>query len=33
LSPGSDCKAKVSRIHKCMLCFSPGHTNAQCPKK
>eukprot|EP00435_Cladocopium_sp_Y103_P053028 s144_g16.t2 len=33
LSPGSDCKCKVKRVHKCMHCFSPGHTNAQCPKK
>ena len=33
LSPGSECKSKVKRTHKCMLCFSPGHTNEQCHKK
>jgi hypothetical protein len=33
LSPGSECKAKVKRAHKCQICLSPGHNNAQCPKK
>ena len=33
LSAGSECKGKVKRIHKCMLCFSPAHQNAECPKK
>ena len=33
LSPGSECKGKVKRVHKCMHCLSPGYTNAQCPKK
>ena len=33
LSQGSDCKCKVKRVHKCMHCMSPGHQNAQCPKK
>jgi len=33
LAPGSDCKCKVKRVHRCMLCFSPGHNNLQCSKK
>ena len=30
LPPGSACKGKVSRQHKCMLCLSPGHNNDGC---
>ena len=33
LAAGSDCKGRVRRVHKCMICFSPGHPNAECPKK
>ena len=33
LSPGSECKAKVKRAHKCQICLSLGHNNTQCPKK
>lgn len=33
LAPGSDCKCKVKRVHRCMLCLSPGHNNLQCSKK
>ena len=32
LSPGSERKCRVKRVHKCMHCLSPGHQNAQCPK-
>eukprot|EP00435_Cladocopium_sp_Y103_P054001 s826_g17.t1 len=33
LTPGSECKSKVKRSHKCQYCLSPGHTNEQCPNK
>ena len=33
LPPGSECKGKIKRVRKCMHCFSPGHPNAECPKK
>ena len=33
LAAGSECKGKIKRVHKCMLCFSPAHPNAECPKK
>ena len=33
LPAGSECKGKIKRVHKCMLCMSPAHPNAECPKK
>ena len=33
LPPGSECKGKIKRVHKCMTCFSPSHPNAECPRK
>lgn len=33
LAPGSECKGKIKRIHKCTRCMSPGHPSVQCPKK
>ena len=33
LAAGSECRGKVKRVHKCMLCLSPSHPNAECPKK
>ena len=33
LSPGAECVHKVKRAHKCQLCLSPGHRNADCPSK
>ena len=33
LPPGSECKGRIRRVRKCMQCFSPGHPNAECPKK
>ena len=32
LAPGSECRQKVKRAHKCQHCLSPGHRNADCPK-
>ena len=31
LAPGSECKGKVKRVHKCTKCHSPGHPSCQCP--
>ena len=33
VAPGSECLQKVKRAHKCQFCYSPGHRNADCPKK
>ena len=33
VSPGAECLQKVKRAHKCQLCLSPGHRNADCPSK
>ena len=33
LVSGAECKGKTRRVHKCMICLSPGHPNAECPKK
>ena len=33
LNPGAECAQKVKRAHKCQLCLSPGHRNADCPSK
>ena len=33
LPSGTECKGKVCRVHKCMICFSPTHPNAECPRK
>ena len=33
LAPGSECKGKVKRVHKCTRCLSPGHPSSQCPRK
>ena len=33
LSPGTECAQKIKRIHKCQICLSPGHRNADCPSK
>lgn len=30
---GGECKCKVKRLHRCQYCFSPGHTNKDCPQK
>ena len=32
-APGSECKAKVKRMHRCQICLSPGHQNHSCPQK
>ena len=32
LAVGSECKAKVKRVHKCMHCLSPAHVNSDCPQ-
>lgn len=31
--PQAVSKCKVKRVHRCMLCFSPGHNNLQSSKK
>lgn len=28
--PGGDCKGPVKRIHKCRICLSPSHRDADC---
>ena len=33
LEPGAPCVQTPKRAHKCQYCFSPGHRNADCPKK
>ena len=33
LAAGSECKGQIKRAHKCTLCFSPAHPNAECPRK
>ena len=33
LPPGSECRGKVKRAHKCQHCLSPGHQNKDCSSK
>eukprot|EP00435_Cladocopium_sp_Y103_P054303 s2086_g17.t1 len=33
LPPGSDCKGRVRREHRCTACGSPGHPSHQCKQK
>ena len=33
LVSGAECKGKTRRVHKRMICLSPGHPNAECTKK
>eukprot|EP00435_Cladocopium_sp_Y103_P052064 s2029_g16.t1 len=33
LEPGAPCVQAQKCAHKCQYCFSPGHRNADCPKK
>ena len=33
LPPGSECRGKVKRAHKCQHCLSPGHQNKDCTSK
>ena len=32
VSPGAACLQKIKRAHKCQICLSPGHRNADCPQ-
>ena len=31
--PGSQCKGKVQRLHRCTVCKSPGHPSKECPQR
>ena len=33
LPPGSQCKGKVQRLHRCTVCKSPGHPSKECPQR
>ena len=31
--PGSECKSRVKRLHRCTVCGSPGHPSKDCKQK